>query len=81
MCFIFFASTEITPGHPSLPDESVQSDAEEQRRIAEGAADALLNLAGFRSKQSFLVESNRHRQRPLSSSEKPSSPKRSRRQR
>ncbi|KAK3918574.1 Forkhead box protein N3 [Frankliniella fusca] len=42
--------TEITPGHPSLCQELVPSDAEEQRRIAEGAADALLNLAGCRSK-------------------------------
>lgn len=72
--------TEITPGHPSLPEESVASDAEEQRRIAEGAADALLNLAGFRATQSTPLEGNRVTTRPLHRSpEKSSSVKRARR--
>ncbi|XP_034255685.1 forkhead box protein N3-like [Thrips palmi] len=73
--------TEITPGHPSLPDESVASDSEEQRRIAEGAADALLNLAGFRPKHNLSVDSGHSISRPTPTSEKPSPPKRARRQR
>ncbi|XP_026281428.1 forkhead box protein N3 isoform X2 [Frankliniella occidentalis] len=73
--------TEITPGHPSLPDELVPSDAEEQRRIAEGAADALLNLAGYRAKLNSPSESGHIGSRPHVSPEKSSFSKRTRRQR
>ncbi|KAJ1525145.1 hypothetical protein ONE63_009981 [Megalurothrips usitatus] len=72
--------TEITPGHPSLQEEALPSDSEEQRRIAEGAADALLNLAGFRGKQNILPEPTVGSPRAPIHLDRPSPPKRARRQ-